>query len=105
MRGRGDEAQTEGYQGKGLALRWVALGFIGMFALGFMRDYMEHATVRWQAASQLVAQGADPVRISAGYEWSGVYLYEQYTDYIRATKDRRSVPTPPEGPGAARHTR
>src|SRR5690349_15403647 len=78
--------------------QWALLAPVAVFSVLVMRDYMDHSALRWQAASELVARGADPAKIDAGYEWSGMYLYGQYEQYIRQTGDRKSVPTPPEGP-------
>lgn len=61
---------------------------LALFSLLAMRDYKEHAAVRWQAAEQLAASGIARENIAAGFEWSGWYLFQEGADLIRATGDR-----------------
>jgi hypothetical protein len=60
---------------------------IALFALVAQRDYNAHATARWQAAEQLVAQGTPREHIDAGFEWAGRFMYEKGVLKINETKD------------------
>ena len=53
--------------------RWGMLGILAVFSIVCMRDYMDHATVRWQAAQELVGRGIPRDQIDAGFEWQGLY--------------------------------
>jgi hypothetical protein len=67
--------------------RWLLIIPLALFSVIGMRDYMVHASLRWQAAQQLVAQGARYNQVNAGYEWMGLYLYKDGVQYIRRTHD------------------
>lgn len=75
--------------------RWAPAIAIATFSLLAQRDYMEHASVRWQAAQQLVAQGVPLERIDAGYEWNAWQLFDKGLAYIRATQDYKYIIFPP----------
>jgi 4-amino-4-deoxy-L-arabinose transferase-like glycosyltransferase len=53
--------------------RWAALALLAAFSVTCLRDYMDHATVRWQAANQLAGRGIPRDEIDAGFEWQGSY--------------------------------
>lgn len=76
--------------------RWVALLPIAAFSLLAMRDYKEHATVRWQAADSLVAGGAKVNQIRAGIEWDNWYNYKDSAQYIHETGDLTHIDYPPD---------
>jgi 4-amino-4-deoxy-L-arabinose transferase-like glycosyltransferase len=63
--------------------RWLLLVPVALFGVLAQRDYMEHSTVRWQAAEDLVAKGVQRRQISAGYEWGGWFFYREGAELIR----------------------
>jgi 4-amino-4-deoxy-L-arabinose transferase-like glycosyltransferase len=75
-------------------LRWLVVVPIAVFALVGMRDYKEHATVRWQAAQTLVSTGVQPEQIAAGFEWENWYEFAKGADYIRRTHDLQYINYP-----------
>lgn len=58
---------------RSMASRWLALALLAAFSIVCLRDYMDHATARWQAASQLAARGIPGEEIDAGFEWQGLH--------------------------------
>jgi hypothetical protein len=74
--------------------RWLLIVPLALFSVLGMRDYMAHTSLRWQAAEQLVAQGARYNQVDAGYEWIGQYLYEDGVRYIRQTHDMSHIGQP-----------
>jgi len=60
---------------------------VALFAVLGQRDYMAHATVRWQAAEALVAQGVARDKIHAGFEWEEWYLFDEGLSYMQKTGD------------------
>lgn len=75
--------------------RWGALLPVVAFSLLAIRDYKEHATVRWQAAESLVAAGAKVSQIKAGYEWEGWYNFREGAKRILETGDLTYINYPP----------
>ncbi|MEO6457250.1 MAG: glycosyltransferase family 39 protein [Chloroflexia bacterium] len=63
----------------GVFLRWVTVGVLATFSIVCMRDYMEHARVRWEAANRLVERGTPGEQIDAGLEWQGLYWKQSST--------------------------
>jgi hypothetical protein len=58
-----------------------------LFALLAQRDYLAHASARWQAAEGLATEGVSRGQIDAGFEWAGWYLYAEGARRIRGTGD------------------
>jgi hypothetical protein len=82
-----------------LKWRWILALPVALFALVSQKDYMAHSAARWQAAEQLVAQGARHEQIDAGFEWAGWYSYEAGAKYIRDTQDFTHAGFPPDAIG------
>src|SRR5205823_2361138 len=74
--------------------RWLSIIPLALFSVVGMRDYMTQASLRWQGAEQLVAQGARYNQVNAGYEWIGQYLYADGVRYIRQTHDMSHLDQP-----------
>jgi 4-amino-4-deoxy-L-arabinose transferase-like glycosyltransferase len=74
--------------------RWVLLLPLAAFSLVAIRDYKEHATVRWQAAESLVSHGIKVNQIEAGDEWDGWYNFKSGAQYIRQTGDLTHIDYP-----------
>ncbi len=75
--------------------RWGVLLPLAAFSLLAIRDYKEHAMVRWQAAEGLVAQGAKVNQIRAGNEWENWYNFRSGAQHIRETGDFTYASHPP----------
>lgn len=75
--------------------RWLLIAPIALFSIVGMRDYLAHVSARWQAAEQLVAQGAKYNQVYAGFEWMGQHLYKDGVEYIRRTGDTSHAEHPP----------
>lgn len=73
----------------------LALVSLALFSLLALRDYKEHATVRWNAAQSLVAAGASPLNVRAGFEWENFYGFEPAAQRIRQTGDLKNIVYPP----------
>ncbi len=74
--------------------RWLLIIPLALFSVVGMRDYMAHASVRWQGAEQLVAQGARYNQVVAGFEWMGEHTYADGVKYIRQTHDMSHLDQP-----------
>ncbi len=74
--------------------RWLLIIPLALFSVVGMRDYMAHASVRWQGAEQLVAQGARYNQVDAGFEWMGEHTYSDGVNYIRQTHDMSHLDHP-----------
>jgi 4-amino-4-deoxy-L-arabinose transferase-like glycosyltransferase len=75
--------------------RWAVLVPIVGFSLLAIRDYKEHATVRWEAAESLTGRGIKSSQIEAGVEWDAWYNFENGAQYIRETGDLTHINYPP----------
>lgn len=75
--------------------RWALIIPVALFAIIGQRDYMAHSSARWQAAEQLVLQGARHEQIDAGFEWAGWHSYEAGASYIREKQDFTHAGFPP----------
>ena len=84
-----------GNPGRMRAIRWALLSPIAIFSLLAMRDYSDRAAVRWRASESLLAQGARPEQIRAGYEWEGYYDFKAGAKRIRETGDLTNINYPP----------
>src|SRR5206468_2607466 len=76
--------------------RWLLLAPLALFSIVAQHDYMAHAAARWQGAETLVAQGAHRDQISAGFEWSGWYLFDEGARRVREKPLAKYIPFPPE---------
>jgi len=76
--------------------RWAIIVPLALFAVIGQRDYMAHATTRWQAAEQIASQGVRPEQIDAGMEWAGWYSYKAGEQYIRDKQDFTYLQFPPD---------
>lgn len=68
-----------------IALLITAL--IGIYSFIGTQNYLNWNTVRWREANILVAEGAKPEQIEAGYEWCGWHLYAHTLRGFRTTND------------------
>jgi hypothetical protein len=66
-----------------------------LFAVLGQRDYMAHATVRWQAAEALAAHRDPRDKIDAGFEWEEWYLFDEGLSYMQRTGDYTNAGHPP----------
>lgn len=64
-----------------LSPRWLLVILLALFAFIAQRDYMEHASVRWQGAQRLQAQGVPLHQIAGGFEWLGWHIFEHGVRY------------------------
>jgi hypothetical protein len=74
--------------------RWLLLLPLAVFTLLSTRDYMDHAAARWQGAEQLVARGAKPHQVNAGFEWQGWYLFDEAARRYRQQSDLKDAMFP-----------
>jgi len=72
---------------RGRDWQWALALPVALFAVVGQRDYMAHATVRWQAAEQLASQGVRHEQIDAGMEWAAWHSYKAAADFIREKQD------------------
>jgi 4-amino-4-deoxy-L-arabinose transferase-like glycosyltransferase len=78
---------STGEKKPGLTWRVALVVPIALFAVLGQRDYMAHATVRWQAAEALAAQGIARDKIDAGFEWAQWYVFDEGLSYMQKTGD------------------
>jgi 4-amino-4-deoxy-L-arabinose transferase-like glycosyltransferase len=78
---------STGEKRSGIAWRVALAVPVALFAVLGQRDYMAHATVRWQAAEVLAAQGIARDKIDAGFEWAQWYAFDEGLSYMQKTGD------------------
>lgn len=75
--------------------RAALLAPIALFSLLAQMDYTAHASARWEAGEQLVAQGTPINQVDAGFEWTGWHLYEQGARIVRQRGSSATLDYPP----------
>jgi hypothetical protein len=66
-----------------MAWRWAPVVLLLAFAVVAQIDNKTKATLRWEAAEDVVEQGVLPEHVVMGTEWTGWMYYEKAVAYVR----------------------
>ena len=63
---------------KVIALGAVIAASMALFSIAGTHDYLAWNRIRWDLGNELLAQGVDPLHISAGFEFGGWHNFDKY---------------------------